>query len=485
MKRVGQALAAAALLLAAFVGVAAFRAATLRSRQVASRGPLVAVDASRAPDRLAEAIRIRTVSREDGEVDRVEFLRFHEWLASAYPKVHAALERETVNELSLLYEWRGEDPSLAPALLLAHIDVVPAESDAGWKHPPFEGRIEGGEVWGRGALDDKASLVALMEAAESLLGHGFRSRRTLYFAFGHDEEVGGRRGARAIADLLARRGVKPEFVLDEGGALTRGLVEGVTAPVAAVAVAEKGVVNVELTVSGAGGHSSAPPQATAAGKLARAVARIEANPMPARLTAPVKATFDYIAPEAPFLQRLAAGNLWVSAPLVLRFMQRSDTGNAQTRTTCVATILEAGTKSNVIPATARAVVNCRLLPGDTVAGVARHLREAIGDPDVQVRAPEVHSEPPPPSDFDSPAAQWLKQSIAETIPGAILAPVLTTGATDSRHYARLTRNIYRFAPITATAETLRLAHGVNERISAGDYRRAVQFYAQLISNAGR
>jgi len=343
-----------------------------------------------------------------------------------------------------------------------------------------------GEVWGRGAFDDKASLVSLMEAIESLIERGFSPRRTIYLAFGHDEEAGGGSGARRIAELLDKRGVRPEFVLDEGGAVSRGLVPAVPGTVATAAVAEKGYVDVELNASATGGHSSAPSLTTAIGILSRAVNRVESNPMPARLVPPVKATLEFIAPEAPFARRLVLGNLWATSGLVRSFMQRSPSGNAQVRTTCVATILRAGSKSNVIPGSAQAIVNCRILPGDSVASVVSHIEGVVGDPNVRVKRREGSGrEPSPVSSVDSPGGLLLRKTIAETFPDTAFAPIMTTAGTDARYYTRLSDSVYRFIPFTATPETLQLIHGTNERVSVKECERAVRFYAQLLTNACR
>ena len=488
-KRTLRSLAAAALV-AVFVllGICLVRALTLRSRQIISQQPLVSIDASRVAGRLAEAIRIRTISSEDQPTDRAEFLRFHEWLSTSYPRVHRAFQREIVGGLSLLYTWSGTDPSLRPVVLMAHMDVVPVvrDSEAAWQHPPFDGAIAAGEVWGRGAFDDKAGLVSLMEALESLIERGFSPRRTIHLALGHDEELGGESGARRIAELLEKRGVRPEFVLDEGGAVSRGLVPAIPGTVATVAVAEKGHVDVDLNASGAGGHSSAPSPATAIRTLSRAIDRVESNPMPPRLVPPVKASLEFIAPEAPFTQRLVLANLWATSGLVRSFMRRSPSGNAQVRTTCVTTILRAGSKSNVIPASAQAIVNCRILPGDTVAGVVSHIERVVADPNVRVKIRAgAGREPSPASSVDSPGVLLLQKTIAETFPSTAFAPILTTAGTDARHYTRLSDSVYRFIPFTATPETLRLIHGTNERVSVKECERAVQFYAQLLTNASR
>src|SRR5213080_1121096 len=275
MRRILVAIIAAALVVLAAVLI--IRTNRFHSRQLAVEPiPPLLLDTTAAVERLAGALRFRTISNQDStQFDAAEFRRFQDYLRTSFPRLHARLGREITGGFSLLYEWRGSDTTLKPILLMAHQDVVPVEpgTEGRWTEPPFAGRISGGFVWGRGAMDDKGNLMALLEAVERLVAGGAAPRRTIYLAFGHDEELGGTRGAARTAALLAGRHVQVEYVLDEGGAITTGLIAGVTAPVAVVGIAEKGYVSLELTAHATGGHSSMPPAHTAVGMLSAAVAR--------------------------------------------------------------------------------------------------------------------------------------------------------------------------------------------------------------------
>ncbi len=258
----------------------------------------LALDAQAAAQRLAEALTIPTVSHQDPAlVDISQFERFFAFMEAHYPRVHERLMRERVGEFSMLYTWPGADAGAEPVLMLAHIDVVPAPEETldRWTHPPFGGEIADGYVWGRGAVDDKCSVLGILEAAEALLAAGFTPRGTVYFCFGGDEEVGGRRGARRIAELLEERGVKAAFSLDEGLAVTDGIIPGLSRPLALIGLAEKGYLTLKMTAASEAGHSSAPPDRTAIGSLARAIARLDENPMPAKLHGPIRDMFTRIA----------------------------------------------------------------------------------------------------------------------------------------------------------------------------------------------
>src|SRR5437773_596279 len=313
------------------------------------------------------------------------------------------------------------------AVALERQDVVPVESgtESRWTEPPFEGRIAGGYVWGRGALDDEGSLVGILEAVEHLVAAGTKPRRTVYLAFGYDEEVGGRRGAARIADLLASRNVHPELVLDEGGALATGLITGVAAPVALIGIAEKGYVTVELTAQAEGGHSSMPPRATAVGILAAGLARLETRQMPRAIRGPTADMFDYLGPEMPFAPRLVMANRWLLGGILTSQFGTTPQGNALLRTTTAPTVLQAGVKENVLPSTARALVNFRILPGDSVASVLEHVRRVVHDPQITVHPlTETLSNPSPVSSPDSAPFRLLARTIRAVAPGTIVTPWL-------------------------------------------------------------
>jgi len=484
VKRVFLAVLAVVLVLAV---VALERALTFHSRQPRAAGvapePL---DTAALATRLSGALRFKTVSYQDlSQFDAREFDGLQRYLRESFPRLHATLTLEKVNGYGLLYEWAGSDPSLAPVVLLAHQDVVPIEpgTEGKWTEPPFDGRVAGGYVWGRGALDDKGSLVGILEAVEHLVTAGAKPRRTVYFAFGYDEEVGGRRGAARMAAALASRNVHPLFVLDEGGALTTGLVPGIGGPVALVGIAEKGYVTIELTAHADGGHSSMPPERTAVGMLAAALTRLEHEQMPRAIRGPTAAMFDYLGPEMPFMPRLVMANRWLFGGLLAAQFGATPQGNAMVRTTTAPTVLQAGVKENVLPSTARALVNFRILPGDSVASVADHVRRVVHDAAIGVRVlEETVSNPSGVTSVNAEPFQVLARTIRQVIPGVVVTPWLVVGATDSRHYGALTPNVLRFVGAGIGQDDLHRVHGTDERVGVQAYADAVRIYIQLLKN---
>lgn len=479
------------VLVVVLVGLAA--AVVTRTLGVHSRQATVTpvapepLDSTALAQRLAGALKFKTISYQDSmQFEAREFEGFQRYLRESFPKVHATLKLEKVNGYGLLYEWVGSDTGLAPAVLLAHQDVVPIEpgTEGKWTEPPFGGVIAAGYIWGRGALDDKGSLLAILEAVEHLISTGAKPRRTVYLAFGYDEEVGGRRGAARIADLLGSRHLHPEFVLDEGGALATGLIPGVAAPVALIGIAEKGYVTVELTAQAEGGHSSMPPNETAVGILAAGITRLEHHQMPRAIRGPTADMFDFLGPEMPFGPRLVMSNRWLLGGILAAGFGATPQGNAMLRTTTAPTVLQAGVKENVLPSTARALVNFRILPGDSAGSVLEHVRRAVDDPRITVRAlQETVSDPSGVTSVDGEPFQLLARTIRQVIPGAVVTPWLVVGATDSRHYSVLTPNVLRFVGAPIGPDDLRRVHGTDERVGVQGYVNSVRIYIQLLKNA--
>lgn len=480
----------------------------------------VPVDVDAAASRLSRAIQFRTQSNQDrDDFDTRAFDDLHAFLRESFPLVHANLKPELLGDprpYSLLYTWEGTDPTLAPAVLMGHQDVVPVVpgTEDQWEHDAYSGDIADGYIWGRGSLDDKAMVLGILEAAELRLAAGFRPTRTLYLAFGQDEEVMGGEGMRHIVETLEERGVSEiAFVLDEGVALTAGLFPGVAAPMALIGTAEKGYASLELKIDAVGGHSAMPPHQSNIGIIAQAITRLEANPFPYRISQAVRDQFRYLAPELPenthamladvvgpdrapaptaspgtVGDSLAAGMAGHGAgeQQFIAFMATSPQTEAMLHTTTAVTMMNAGVKENVLPPIATAVVNFRILQGDTVASVLDHARRIINDDRVQVSVLSSSVDPSPVTDPDSSAYRVIERSIRQTwdLPGMLVVPYLVIGGCDAKYFAqKLSRNVLRFTAVRveSAADTARW-HGINERVLVSEYGRSIAFFHHLIGN---
>lgn len=445
---------------------------------------LAAEDAA-SVGRFRELLRIPTVSHaEESLTDWDAFERMLSAVVELYPRLHDALEREVVDGHSLLYRWAGTQGSTAPLVLMAHLDVVPVvESE--WEHPPFAADIVGdgpdAAIHARGAIDDKGSLVAILEAVEALVTDGFVPAHDVYLCFGHNEETAGG-GARAIVALLQRRGVEPGLVLDEGGAVVAGVVPGIAVPTAMVGVAERGVMTLGLTAREGGGHASTPPAFPATARLARAIGRIHRHPFPARISPPVRAMFATLAPHAPQPLRMLFGHLGgVLAPVVARVFPRlGPEMNAMVRTTAVVTELSGAPGENVLATTARAAVNIRLLTGDTVESATARIRRVIADPEVEIEV-RHGSDPSPISPWRGEPWRRIAAAVHETLGAQVVtAPYIQLGASDSRWFTAISAHVYRFTPFDLTRGERDALHSHNERIRVQSWLRGIRFYRALL-----
>lgn len=473
---------------ALLAAVLAYRTFTVTPPGTAKNGsvalaPGVPVDRERAAQHLAEAVRIRTVSHQDRNANEIaEFERFLAWLQPTYPAAHAAMSRELVGGLTPIYTWPGSDPSLAPIVLMAHYDVVPVTpgTESDWTHPPFEGVIADGAVWGRGSIDNKGSLVSIFEAVESLAASGFRPKRTVMILSGHDEEAGGS-GAAAAAEWMRANGIRPTFALDEGLAVVSDMPL-LGRPVALIGIAEKGYATLRITAPAKGGHSSAPPPETGVEVLAKAVLAITSNPFPMRFEGPGADMVSALAPEAGGLVRVAVANRWLFEPLLVRTIAKTPAGAATLHTTMAPTMLRGSPKENVLPQDAAAWINYRILPGQTADEVLGHARSATRPFDVELAWEGRAYDPPPVSSSDTEAYRTIAALAGDggQIP---VAPGLVTATTDSRYLAGIAENVYRFQPIVASLRDFEMIHGTNEHMTLENLGRMTAFYSQLLATA--
>jgi len=443
--------------------------------------PSACVDGKAAAERLAELVHLPTISsRDPEEVDEAVFARFRERLGELYPRTWSALDREVLGSGALLLRWRsGTDAP--PLVLMAHYDVVPVEGQD-WHDEPFSGRITGGVVHGRGAIDDKGSLVAIVEAVEALLEEGFTPRRDVYLSFGNDEEVFGT-GAQLAVDALTARGVRPWAVLDEGGAVVTGVFPGVPGRIAVVGLAEKGMLDLELSTTDAGGHASAPEPRGATARLARAVVRLDENPFPARLDDVVLSMVDTVGRQAAGGYRVLFAHAAQLRPVLAAVLARSSRqGNALVRTTVAITQLEGSRAANVLATRVRANANIRIALGETVASTIDRVRRIVDDPSVALRV-VTGSDPSPVSRTDGEPYALVSAAIRSAYPDATVTPYVMIQASDARHFAEVCDSVYRFMPFDLTAEELATLHAADERLSVAALGRGIGFYRHLVENA--
>jgi carboxypeptidase PM20D1 len=448
----------------------------------------ISLDNEALAGRLAESIQFKTISNQNPDaLDMKAFKGFQLWIEKSYSQFHNNLSLVKFNE-TLLYRWQGTNGELKPILITGHYDVVPVipGTENLWEHPPFSGNIDSGYVWGRGALDDKSGVVGILEAASYLLQSNYQPARTVYFSFGHDEEIGGGNGAALVAEHLKEQGIQLAWSLDEGSFLLEGFFPGVNKAVAAINVAEKGSVTLQVVGKAAGGHSSMPPKKTAIGYLAEAITKLEANRVPGGLEGLSLAMFDETSRHMPFVYKLLFANRWLFGGLIDGYLSDNTFTNTMMRTTTAPTMLSGSIKTNVLPIEAIAIVNFRLHPRDSIDDVISHVKRVVENKNVEVRSMRwkgaVASQV---SSWESEGYLALGRSIKEIYGDVIVVPGLMIAGSDSKHYGKVADDAYRFNPFVVSGSDFTGFHGTNEKISVDKFAQGVKVYVQLIKNGSK
>ena len=441
----------------------------------------VIVNSDKATSDLAEMIKCKTVSSMDKSLeDEAEFARFESLLPELFPLIHKNCEFEKIGDRALLFRWRGKH-SDAPSVFMAHYDVVSIEEE-NWEKPAFDGVLESGVLWGRGTLDTKGTLNGILQAAESLIAEGFTPFNDIYFAFGGDEEINGH-GARDIVALFKERGITPGMVIDEGGAVVEGAFPGVKQPLALIGIAEKGMVNVQYTVKGGGGHASSPAPHTPVGRLSAACVKVENSPFKYRVTKPAAKLFDTAGRYSTFLYRMLFANQWCFGPALNLYAKLCGGEiNALVRTTTAFTQMEGSKGVNVIPPVAKMASNHRIIPGETVESTVSRIRKLVKDDKIEVTVINGNN-PSVISDTSCEAYNRVSSTVAETWPEAIVSPYLMVACSDSRHWGEISDKVYRFSAMSLSKEERATIHGNNERIPVATISRTVEFFVRLMKKS--
>lgn len=484
----------------------------------------------RSAAKLSGAVQRQTDASDDApslEADpnywRARFGPFHDFLAETFPGIWSFCDVEKVHEWGLVLTWKGLEELLRPVVLTAHQDVVPVSGATldQWTHPPYEGVFDGDQLWGRGLADCKNLLIGLLEAAEELHASGFRPRRTVVFAFGFDEEIGGERGAAHIGRfLLDRYGKNGAYaVIDEGG---QSLISEGGIALALVGTSEKGLLNVNVGLHTPGGHSSVPPEHTGIGLMAEVVTRLERTPFEPLFTPRNPTFYEYqcVAEHSHDMPRdvaraiRSAASSPAASRVAAKYIYNSGLGSRALVTTLQAVdVIFGGVKLNALPEYVEAVVNHRVAVESTVqlvvdrdVAIVRSVAEQFGlglevdNAEVRPKTDKGYFsvskwwalEPAPFTPvFD---AHWdlfagtLRHVYEEVCQGTMLefegktvvpTPGMAAGNTDTQYYWDLTEHIYRYRPGLVPSVQAH-AHGTDEHIPFDSHLQIIAFYYQYL-----
>lgn len=434
-------------------------------------------------NRLVKAVQYPTVTMKDNNMDGSIFLEYQKFLESAYPLTLGSpkTQKTLINKYAVIYVYPGTDPSLRPVAVLAHQDVVPAPEE-GWEVPPFSGEIKDDYIYGRGSQDMKSQAIAGLDGLEALLKEGREPKRSIYFCYGHDEELRGYEGTEMITKYLEEKGVRFEYVIDEGGTILDGKLLGIDNKIALIGTCEKGYADYRLEVVKNGGHSSAPTRRTAVGMLAEAIADVELSPRRAYWNKPAKEMFKALAPHMKFPLKLALVNRDILSPLLKwALCLISPFTNGLLRTTLAPTQCAGAFTPNTLPPKATANINCRLNIGDTTEKTRAYIQKIVGKK-VKVFVEEGSIDPSPVSVIDSYGYKMLEKTISEVYGGYVVAPFPFIAATDAKYYYKLSDSVYRFTPFEKTPDDAARIHAINERQDIEGLVKGVQFFLRLYEN---
>ena len=440
------------------------------------------IDSVRVANKLSKAVAVPTISYLDREkIDYEQLKRYHEVLKEQFPLIHEKLTLTKINDYSLLYFWQGTDTQMLPRLLMSHQDVVPVSESTldQWKYPPFSGAIEEGYIWGRGTLDTKGTTIGCMEAVELLLEEGYEPKQSTYLAFGHDEEIQGLYGAKAIVEHLKKQDVRLDYVMDEGGIITQGAIAQIDGPIGLIGLGEKGYADIKVTVAGGGGHASMPPKTTAVGQIATLINRVESTPMKRSISPTVYNFLKKIGPHMSGVNKVIINNLGLFKPIFMKIFSQTPTGNALLGTTIAATMTEGSNATNVLPKEASVVFNCRIATNDSISGVVEHIRGLSKGMEAKIEVIQGQ-EPSKISPYDCEAYRRIEELASSIFKPLVMSPYLMLAASDSIKYEPICDHIYRFAPYKVHQKEVDTIHNVNERLSVENMAMCTQFYYELM-----
>ena len=467
------------VLIVAFLAVLVIRACSFKPKaQPEPDTEEIIFDTERAAAALCELVKCKTVSYRDPSLeDDAEFEKLIALLPSLYPNVNKVCEFTKLPDRGLLFRLKGKSDS-APAVMMAHYDVVPVNEEL-WDVPAFDAIVKDGCIWGRGTLDTKVTFSSILFAADHLIGEGFVPENDIYFAFSGGEEVNGN-GAVRIVDYFEEKGIEPAFVIDEGGAVVENVFPGVSAPCGLIGIAEKGMMNVKYTVKSQGGHASAPKPGAPIDRLASACRKMIEHPFKLKLTAPAAEMFDTLGRYSSFAYKLIFSNIKLFLPL-LDMICKSSGGemNALMRTTVAFTQAGGSSAENVIPPKAYLVSNMRLNPADDIESALEYIKKTVADEKVEITLINGMN---PSRISRTDCAEWNKvaSAVASTWKGCIVSPYLMVQCSDSRHWGRLSDRVYRFSAMDLTSEERASIHGNNEKIRLDALARSNEFYIRLM-----
>lgn len=441
------------------------------------------LDISKILEDFSKALQTKTFTNDYSLETIKEFTKLEKNLHKAFPLI-ASIATINYFDKSILVHVPGSDPTLKPYLLMAHQDVVSVDPKTLglWKYPPFSGHRNEDYIWGRGSLDVKCHMIAELEAYEYLLSKGMKPQRAVYFAYGHDEEIGGQNGAKRIAEYLEKQNVTLELVIDEGaGYISKGVnYQAPETYIGEIGLYEKGYADLKLTVKGNVGHSSNPYGGTSLGHLSKAISTIVDHPYKPHLTNVIKESLRCLKPyiTGEPLKTYVQDIEKYENDILEYFINHSEL-NRYVQTTIAPTVINGGAlESNILPGDMEAIINFRLCPSEDVDKFFPYYRKML-DEKVWM-TPLYFSNASKISRFDTHGYQKVKEALNFCYQDVVFIPSICTFTTDARYYEKISDTVLRVFPFLNDIEIYKGIHGIDEKIEKQAFIHGVKFFIKLI-----
>lgn len=426
-------------------------------------------------DSFRKLIQCPTVTESGHEY----FEAFHKVLDEEFPNVTATCKKIELGRDVLLYKWSGKN-SDRPVVLMAHQDVVPALG-GDWKYEPFSATVEDGKIYGRGTMDCKNTLFGTIQAVEELIGEGFVPEQDVYLSYSDCEETSGP-GAELARDWFKANGIKPNIVIDEGGAIIRKFMDKMTKDACMVGILEKGYADVKFIARGKGGHSSQPPKNTPIARLGALVNYCEKHTVfKPKMSEPakqmVKGLGNVLKQPLKGLAKMLGGSCLLAklAPKVT-----PSYGMAMYETTMVFTMMDGATAPNVIPQEAWINANLRFSPNDRSEDCFKKLRKIAKKFDCEMEITKCR-EASPMVDLNSDSYKIFAEAIKKTYPDVEVVPYLMFGGTDCRIMQEIATTAIRCTPCKLSMKQLDGMHASNENVDISSIGETVQCFKTFLT----
>lgn len=425
---------------------------------------------------LSKLIQCETISVMDiKQPDK--YRKFHALLKEMFPNFFAAVQVEDFDG-SLLIRWPGKNPQKEPILLMSHHDVVEATGE--WTHEPFSGEIADGKLWGRGTVDTKGNLWAMLQAAEEMIKEGFIPDCDIYFESACNEETTGE-GADAITKELMKRGIRFRMTLDEGGMIMYDPIGGADGTFAMIGVGEKGCADLKFVAKSKGGHASTPVKDTPLVRLGKFMAEADkAKCFDVQMNPVIEEMFKRMGTATKGALGFLFRNVSFFKPLLCKVMPSvSATAGAMLKTTLAFTMAEGSEGTNVLPQEAWVIGNMRFSHHQGQQDSFDKIRQLAAKYDIEMEIPDPGFESHL-TDYMSEGFKLCEEAVKEVFPGVIPSPYIMTGASDSRYFSRVSDCCLRFAPFLIDDQQLDSIHGIDENINVDALTGAVDFFKSII-----